>query len=73
MSNDFFNDYEDRLLSDGSMNEREEETKSETVNNGEAEEYYELPFGSQIAQPYLVGDLFCCGCAFSRALPVLLR
>ena len=43
MSNDFFNDYEDRLLSDGSMNEREEETKSETVNNGEAEEYYELP------------------------------
>ena len=43
MSNDFFNNYEDRLLSDGSINEREEEIKSETVNNGEAEEYYELP------------------------------
>ena len=41
MSNGFFDDYEDRLLSDGT--EREEELEPEVENDESSDEYYELP------------------------------
>ena len=43
MSNGFFNDYEDRLLSDGTDIEKEEEVETEDNAPDSSEEYYELP------------------------------
>lgn len=43
MSNGFFNDYEDRLLSDGTDIEKEEEVETEENVSDSSEEYYELP------------------------------
>lgn len=43
MSNDFFNDYEDRLLSDGTDIDKEEEVETEDNAPDSSEEYYELP------------------------------
>lgn len=43
MSNGFFNDYEDRLLSDGTDIEKEEEVETEESVSDSSEEYYELP------------------------------
>ena len=43
MSNGFFNDYEDRLLSDGTDIEKEEEVEAEESVSDSSEEYYELP------------------------------
>ena len=43
MSNGFFNDYEDRLLSDGTDIEKEEEVEAEDNALDSSEEYYELP------------------------------
>lgn len=41
MSNGFFDDYEDRLLSDGT--EKEEELEPEVAEDESSEEYYALP------------------------------